>query len=291
MIISMTGYGKAEAPLGDLMVAVEIRSVNHRFCEVAARVPKSLAGSEARFRKAIQRRVARGRLDLVVAAGGELQARTLALDTELARQYYDALKALQQQFGLAGEITVHMVATFRDVLTFVERETESTELADHVERLIARALDELDAMRRQEGEAIAHDLVRRVREIASRVDDVARRAPLIVEDYASRLRNRVRVLANGIDVDPARLAQEVALQAERCDYTEEVTRLRSHVTQCETMLNTGGAVGRALDFLFQEMNREMNTIGSKANDAEVALAVVAMKSDLEKLREQVQNVE
>jgi uncharacterized protein (TIGR00255 family) len=151
MIISMTGYGKAEAPLGDLMVAVEIRSVNHRFCEVVARVPKSLVGSEARFRKAIQRRVARGRLDLVVAAGGEHQARTLALDTELARQYYDALKTLQQQLELAGEITVHMVATFRDVLTFVERETESTELADHVERLIARALDELDAMRRQEG--------------------------------------------------------------------------------------------------------------------------------------------
>ncbi len=291
MIASMTGYGKAEAPLGDLMVAVEIRSVNHRFCEVAARVPKSLAGSEARFRKAIQRRVARGRVDLVVAAGGERQMRTLAVDTELARQYYDALKALQQQFGLSGEITVQMVATSRDVLTFVERETESTELADHVEVLLAQAIDALDVMRRQEGEAIAHDLGHRLREIISRVEDVARRAPLIVEDYATRLRNRVRVLANGIDVDPARLAQEVVLQAERCDYTEEVTRLRSHVAQCETMLKTGGAVGRALDFLFQEMNREINTIGSKANDAEVALAVVAMKSDLEKLREQVQNVE
>lgn len=291
MIASMTGYGKAEAPLGDLMVAVEVRSVNHRFCEVAARVPKSLAGSEARFRKVVQRRVARGRIDLVVAAGGEHQTRTIAVDAELARQYYDALKSLQQQFGLSGEITVQMVATSRDVLTFVERETDSIALADHVETLITRAIDELDAMRRQEGEAIAQDLVYRVREIASRVEDAARRAPLIVEEYATRLRNRVRVLANGIDLDPARLAQEVALQAERSDYTEEVTRLRSHLTQCETMLRSGGAVGRALDFLFQEMNREINTIGSKANDAEVALAVVAMKSDLEKLREQVQNVE
>ncbi|MBI3608783.1 MAG: YicC family protein [Nitrospirae bacterium] len=287
----MTGYGKAEAPLGDLMVAVEVRSVNHRFCEVAARVPKSLAGSEARFRKVIQRRVVRGRIDLVVAAGGEHQARTIEVDAELARQYYDALKSLQQQLGLSGEITVQMVAISRDVLTFVERETDSAALADHVETLITRAIDELDAMRRQEGEAIAQDLGYRVREIASRVEDAARRAPLIVEEYATRLRSRVRVLANGIDLDPARLAQEVALQAERSDYTEEVTRLRSHLTQCETMLKNGGAVGRALDFLFQEMNREINTIGSKANDAEVALAVVAMKSDLEKLREQVQNVE
>jgi uncharacterized protein (TIGR00255 family) len=146
-------------------------------------------------------------------------------------------------------------------------------------------------MRRQEGAAIAEDLAQRLRGMALRLDDIARRAPAIVQEYAARLRSRVKLLANGLELDSERLAQEVALQADRCDYTEEVTRLRSHLAQCEGMLKTGGAVGRSLDFLCQEMNREINTIGSKANDAEVALAVVAVKSDLEKLREQIQNLE
>jgi uncharacterized protein (TIGR00255 family) len=291
MIASMTGYGKAEAPLGEVMVAVEVRSVNHRFCEVATRLPKSLGGVESRFRKAIQRRVARGRVDLAVTAGGDHQAKRLALDAELARQYYDAFTALQRELGVQGEITLPLLAGMRDVVTFVEREIDAAVLADHVDALIERALDGLEAMRRQEGAAIAEDLAQRLRGMALRLDDIARRAPAIVQEYAARLRSRVKLLANGLELDSERLAQEVALQADRCDYTEEVTRLRSHLAQCEGMLKTGGAVGRSLDFLCQEMNREINTIGSKANDAEVALAVVAVKSDLEKLREQIQNLE
>jgi uncharacterized protein (TIGR00255 family) len=190
-----------------------------------------------------------------------------------------------------GEITLPLLAGMRDVVTFVEREIDAAVLADHVDALIERALDGLEAMRRQEGAAIAEDLAQRLRGMALRLDDIARRAPAIVQEYAARLRSRVKLLANGLELDSERLAQEVALQADRCDYTEEVTRLRSHLAQCEGMLKTGGAVGRSLDFLCQEMNREINTIGSKANDAEVALAVVAVKSDLEKLREQIQNLE
>src|SRR3990172_3946095 len=266
MIASMTGYGKAEAPLGEVMVAVEVRSVNHRFCEVATRLPKSLGGVESRFRKAIQRRVARGRVDLAVTTGGDHQAKRLALDSELARQYYEAFTALQRELGVPGDITLPLLAGMRDVVTFVERELDAAALAGHVGALIGGgagrggAREGLEAMRRQEGEAIAADLGQRLRGIALRLEDIARRAPVIVQEYAARLRSRVKVLADGIELDRERLAQEVALQADRCDYTEEVTRLRSHLAQCEGMLKTGGAIGRSLDFLCQEMNREINTI-------------------------------
>lgn len=291
MISSMTGYGKAESPLGDLIAAVEVRSVNHRFCEIVTRLPKVLAGAESRFRKVIQHRVARGRVDVTVSLGGEHQARRLTVDVESARQYYDALKTLQRELDVPGEITMQLLAGSREIVTFVEPETDAARLADHVEGLIGRALDGLEAMRRVEGDTIAQDLTARLGDLTSTLEAIAVRAPEIVQDYADRLRQRIGVLAVGVPLDPGRLAQEVALQAERCDYTEEVTRLRSHLAQCEGLLKTGGAVGRTLDFLMQEMNREINTIGSKANDARVAQSVVAVKSDLEKLREQVQNLE
>lgn len=291
MIASMTGYGKADAPFGDLPVAVEVRSVNHRFCEVVTRLPKLLVGAEPRFRRVVQHRVARGRVDVVVSLGGEHQTKRLAVDAELARQYYDALKALQRELGLPGEITLQLLTSVRDILTLVDRDTDAVQLADHVEHLIGRALDELEAMRRVEGEAIGRDFTARLRDVTRVLEAVASRAPDIVREYAARLRQRIGVLAEGVPLDADRLAQEVAIQAERCDYTEEVTRLRSHLSQCEGLLKSGGPVGRTLDFLMQEINREINTIGSKANDAPVAQSVVVIKSELEKLREQVQNIE
>lgn len=291
MIASMTGYGKADAPFGDLPVAVEVRSVNHRFCEVVTRLPKLLMGAESRFRRVVQHRVARGRVDVMVSLGGEHQTKRLAVDAELARQYYDALKALQRELGLPGEITLQLLTSVRDILTLVDRDTDAVQLADHVEHLIGRALDELEAMRRLEGEAIGRDLTARLRDMTGVLEAVASRAPDIVREYAGRLRQRIGVLAEGVALDADRLAQEVAIQAERCDYTEEVTRLRSHLSQCEGLLKSGGPVGRTLDFLMQEINREINTIGSKANDAQVAQSVVVIKSELEKLREQVQNIE
>lgn len=291
MIASMTGFGRAEAPFGDLRVAAEVRSVNHRFCEVAARLPKSLTAHETRFRKVVQRRVARGRVDLSVSTGGDHPARRIAVDVDLARQYQQAFQTLKEQLGVPGEVSLDLLISARDVLTTAEPDTDVEALADHVEGLIQRALDGLDAMRRQEGESIARDVTGRLSQVASTLDRVAVRAPRIAEEYAVRLRARVASLAVGMDVDPARLAQEVALYAERCDFSEEVTRIRSHLDQFSKAITGGGAVGRSLDFLTQELNREINTIGSKANDAEVAAAVVALKSELEKVREQIQNIE
>jgi uncharacterized protein (TIGR00255 family) len=291
MIASMTGYGRAEAPFGDLQVAVEVRSVNHRFCEVAARLPKTLTAYETRFRKVVQRRVARGRIDLSVNTGGDHPVRRIAVDVDLARQYQQAFRTLKEQLGVPGEVSLDLLISSRDVLTTAEPETDVVGLADHVEGLIERALDGLDAMRRQEGESIARDVSGRLDQVAATLDRVAARAPHIAQEYAVRLRARVAALAGGIDVDPTRLAQEVAVYAERCDYSEEVTRIRSHLDQFARSITTGGAVGRPLDFLTQELNREINTIGSKANDAEVAAAVVGVKSELEKVREQIQNIE
>jgi uncharacterized protein (TIGR00255 family) len=292
MIASMTGYGRAEAPFGDLPVAVEVRSVNHRFCEVAARLPRSLSIYESRFRKAIQGRVARGRVDVAVnVGGGDRAAKRVSVDMELARQYYDAFVSLKEQLGLTGEVSLDTVISARDVLTCVEPEIDPAGLATHVDGLLIKALDGLDGMRRQEGQAIAKDTAERLRRVAGTLDRIDDRAPHALADYSARLRARAGALAGGIEIDPGRLAQEVALYAERSDYTEEVTRIRSHIAQCEQALAAGGAIGRTLDFLVQELNREINTIGSKANDAQVAAAVVAVKSDLEKVREQIQNIE
>jgi uncharacterized protein (TIGR00255 family) len=291
MIASMTGYGRAEAPFGDLLVAVEVRSVNHRFCEVAARLPRSLSAYETRFRKVIQSRVARGRVDLTVNAGGDRPVKRVTVDIALARQYYDAYRSLKEQLGLPGEVSLEALISARDVLTCVEPEVDPAALAGHVEALIAKALDGLDGMRRQEGEAIARDVAQRLHRVAATLEQVDGRAPRMMSEYSARLRARASALAEGLDIDPSRLAQEVAIYAERCDYTEEVTRIRSHLAQCEQALTGGGSIGRVLDFLVQELNREANTIGSKANDAEVTSAVVTVKSELEKVREQIQNLE
>lgn len=291
MIASMTGYGRAEAPFGELPVAVEVRSVNHRFCEVAARLPRSLSIYESRFRKAIQGRVARGRVDVAVNVGGDRAAKRVSVDMELARQYYDAFVSLKERLGLTGDVSLDAVISARDVLTCVEPEIDPAGLAAHVDGLLMKALDGLDGMRRQEGQAIAKDTAERLRRVAATLGRIDDRAPHALADYSARLRARAGALAGGIEIDPGRLAQEVALYAERSDYTEEITRIRSHIAQCEQALAVGGPVGRTLDFLVQELNREINTIGSKANDALVAAEVVAVKSDLEKVREQIQNIE
>jgi uncharacterized protein (TIGR00255 family) len=228
---------------------------------------------------------------LSVNTGGDHPARRIAVDVDLARQYQQAFRTLKEQLGAPGDVSLDLLISARDVLTTAEPETDVAGLADHVEGLIERALDGLDAMRRQEGESIARDVTARLDQVAATLERVAARAPKVAEEYAVRLRARIAALAGGVDVDPARLAQEVALFAERCDYSEEVTRIRSHLDQFSKSLAGGGSVGRPLDFLTQELNREVNTIGSKANDAAVAAEVVAVKSELEKVREQIQNIE
>ena len=291
MIKSMTGYGRGEATGAGAPVTAELRSVNHRFCEIVVRLPKSLAVIEEGLKRSIQQKCARGRIELAVTLGGGKEAKTLSLDHTLARQYHGLLRALKKELRLSGSIDVAVVAAFRDIVSIVDRPPDEQRLTQAVKRATASALAALDAMRRREGAALADDLRQRLASVRTHVGSIADRAPAVVRDHFERMKARIEKLAGSADLDAVRLQQELALFADRSDITEELTRLRSHLDQFEHAMTSDEPVGRTLDFLLQEIGREVNTIGSKGNDAEVARHVVTLKSEIEKIREQVQNIE
>ncbi len=292
MIRSMTGYGKKDGTSQQAGVTVEIRSVNHRFLEVAVRVPRSLAQLEDSIRKAVQQRCLRGRVDVSVsvqAAGGSLK--TVQIDQALAKQYHTALKKLQKALGLRGAVDMSMVAGFRDIISTTDEPVDTEHLGKTVLRVLGGALTDLEKMRKREGEALAKDLSVHLDAIRSAKSAVAEKAPSLAQLAFDRMQARIEALLHNELPDPARLQQELAVYADRSDISEELVRLESHMVQFDQTLRSPESVGKTLEFLLQEMGREVNTIGSKANDAEIAALVVRMKAELEKLREQVQNVE
>ena len=288
MITSMTGYGRREAVWRGGSVVAELRSVNHRFCEVVIRLPRALSSLEDDFKRRIQRRCTRGRVELAVSLhGGKDSGRTISLDRSLAKQYHRLLGDLKQDLRLGGTIDVALLAGFRDIVSVSDQPVVDRRMTGIVRRLMTGALADLDAMRRREG-AAAKSRMQVVRQAAA---SIATRTPLVVQEYFERMKARVEKLVGSGQADSGRLHQEIALYADRCDVTEELTRLESHLAQFTAALNSRGPVGKTLDFLLQEMGREVNTIGSKANDAEISTHVVQIKSELEKVREQVQNIE
>jgi uncharacterized protein (TIGR00255 family) len=293
----MTGYGRAEGRHKGTPIVVEMRSVNHRYCEVVTKLPRALQAHEERFKSVVQGHVARGRVDVTVNYNGERDpGRGVQLDKGLARRYLALLKDLQRDLRVEGTPDLALLAGFRDIIRPVELAAEDRQAVGAVERILSRALKALAGMRRQEGLALERDLLARLDEIEGRLAAIRVRLPAILEEHHTRLQTRVnRLLEGGAGlrerVDPGRLAQEVALLAERSDVSEEITRLDSHVRQFKSFLRKSEPVGRSLDFLLQEMNREVNTIGSKVADASVTQEIVAAKAEFEKLREQVQNVE
>lgn len=292
MIRSMTGYGKKDGTSQQATVTVEIRSVNHRFLEVAVRVPRSLAQLEDPIRKAVQQRCLRGRVDVSVsvqAAGGTLK--TVNIDQALAKQYHAALKKLQKALGLRGAVDLSMVAGFRDIVSITDEPVDTDHLGKTLLRVLGGALTELEKMRKREGEALRKDLDLHLSAIRDAQSMVTKRAPELAKISFDRMKARIEALLQGELPDPARLQQELAVYADRSDISEELVRLESHMVQFDQTLRSHESVGKTLEFLLQEMGREVNTIGSKANDAEIAALVVRMKAELEKLREQVQNVE
>jgi uncharacterized protein (TIGR00255 family) len=291
MIRSMTGFGQKRAPWQDGSVTVEVRSVNHRFLEIACRLPRALHGLEEGFKKAIQHRCSRGRVDLTVAIqGGMGRGGVINLDQSLAKQYHRALRRLKASLKLPGAIDVALMAGLRDVLTISDQPPEESALAELVRQLAEDALDDLQNMRKQEGSALAKDMEGRIQILKQHRSAVAARVPDVVQEGFERMKQRIEKLL-GAEADVPRLHQELALYADRGDITEEIVRLDSHMLQFEQHLKRAESVGKTLEFLLQEMGREVNTIGSKANDAVIAGHVVHMKSELERLREQVQNVE
>ena len=292
MIRSMTGYGKKDVASDNAGVTVEIRSVNHRFLEVAVRVPRSLAQLEDPIRKAVQQRCLRGRVDVSVsvhAAGGSLK--TVQIDQALDKQYHGALKKLQKSLGLKGTIDISLLAGFRDIVSITDEPVDTEHLGKTVLRALGVALTDLEKMRKREGDALAKDLISHLDAIRTAKSTVAERAPELAANAFGRMKGRIEALLQAEIPDPARLQQELALYADRSDISEELVRLESHMLQFDQTLRSKESVGKTLEFLLQEMGREVNTIGSKANDADIAALVVRMKAELEKLREQVQNVE
>jgi uncharacterized protein (TIGR00255 family) len=292
MIRSMTGFGRRQAPWQDGSVTVEMRSVNHRFLEIACRLPKSLSHLEDTFKKGLQQRCIRGRIDMTVnVQTGKGRVGSVNLDQSLAKQYHHALRTLKKSLKLSGSIDLTLIAGLRDVVSISDQPTEDPKLAKVVQQLMTKALTDLAEMRTREGKALAEDMRARIQTIRRHKGDVAARSPLLAQESFDKMKVRVQKLLGSDVPDLPRLYQELAVYADRGDITEEIVRLDSHMIQFEQTLNRADSAGKTLDFLLQEIGREINTIGSKANDAEVAGHVVQMKAELERIREQVQNVE
>jgi uncharacterized protein (TIGR00255 family) len=292
MIASMTGYGRAEIVAGGIKAAVELRSVNGRFLEVSARLPRTLALREAEVKEVVRQKIARGKISLVVSVerenGDELP---LKVNTAAAKAYYRLLTQLRKTVRLQQAVRLEHLLQFSEIFEQENTEATSDKEWEVVKRAIVRALDDLEQMRQNEGRELERDLRGRIGLLEQGVTRSEDLSKLQVPAERERLRERVRELLGQENVDEGRLEMELALLADRLDVTEECVRFRSHTKFFLTALQDPEPAGRRLNFLIQEMNREVNTIGSKSNSTEIAHVVVGMKEELEKIREQLQNIE
>jgi TIGR00255 family protein len=292
MIKSMTGYGRVEALLDGRNIVVEAKSVNHRFLEISLRTPSALFPLEMEYKKKIGERFKRGRIDVSIRLEGEgADTSKVNLNLDIARNYFDVLNRLIAEFHLQETITLKSLTGFRDIFTPPSETQLSPDFLSQVEKTLQEALSMLVNMRQDEGIVLYSDMEMRLKAISEIMETIRLRAPEVVLEYQKRLADRIKELTAGYALDDARLAQEVAIMADRCDITEELVRMQSHISQFRALLQSDEAEGRKIDFLLQEMNREINTIGSKSNDAEIARQVIEAKSELGKLREQAQNIE
>ena len=292
MLRSMTGFGASDLATAAGRYTVEARSLNHRFLEIIVRLPRELAPLEDRIRALVQGRVLRGRVEVAIMRENYgKRLRTVRIDLDLAKAFASALNELKQALELPGSPDLAMLSALPDLIRIEEQKEDLEAAWTAIAEAVEVALSRLVAMREREGARLTSDLGQRVRRLAERADEIERRAPLVVKEHAARLTRRIEELIGMPPVDEGRLAAEVAIFADRSDIAEETTRLRSHLAQMQQMLIGDGPAGRTLEFLVQELGREANTIGSKANDVEISRAVIAVKGDLESLREQIQNLE
>ena len=292
MVKSMTGYGRKKAENDQREVTVEIKSVNHRYLDLNIKVPRIYSFLEEAVKSAVSSRVSRGKVDVFVSVftkdGKDVK---VTPNLELIREYVEALRQVRDTFGLADDISTMGVAQMPDALSIDKEEPDNEAVQQQVLEVVGQALEEYDAMRRAEGARLCQDIVQRAGRIGQLVDHVEERSPQTVEEYRKRISARMQELLGDTEIAEQRILAEAALFADKVSVTEEIVRLRSHLAQLNTMLSADTAVGRKLDFLVQEMNREANTIGSKANDYELAQTVVEIKAEIEKIREQIQNIE
>ena len=292
MIKSMTGYGRHEAVIGGKKIYCEIKSVNHRYSDYSIKVPRNFGFLEDKIKKVASEKISRGKVDIYVGIEYcETSDRKIYLNSELAKEYLTALGQMRDELGLRDDISVMNVARLPDIFRAERLEEDEDKLWDAVSSVVRAALDEFTAMREREGERIEKDLTARIEYMRSVAAKVEERSPETVEEYKNKLYSKIKEVLDGKEVDEARVLTEVAIFADKIAVNEETVRLCSHFDECYKIISSDEPAGRRLDFLIQEINREINTTGSKANDIEISRYVVELKGETEKLREQVQNIE
>ena len=292
MIRSMTGYGSAKGEAVGLSLSVELKSVNNRYLDVSVKLPRTLMFAEEPVRAAVARHISRGKVDVFISADASASdSFEVRINDALLRGYIAALDEARDRFGLVDDRSLMNLCRLPDVLSTERRELDADELTSGLLDILERALDGYDAMREREGEKLRDDVLSRLAEIERLTGIVEERAPQTVQEYRARLEQKLRETLEGIQADDARILTECAIFADRIAVDEETVRLRSHISQLRSMASGESPIGRKMDFLIQELNRESNTIGSKCQNAEIARVVVDLKAEIEKIREQIQNVE
>ncbi|OUN84653.1 YicC family protein [Flavonifractor sp. An52] len=292
MVKSMTGYGRGEANLNGRPITVELRSVNNRYLDCTVKLPRIYVFAEDAVKSRVQSRISRGKVDVYITIGPSANGDVaISVNKPVADGYYAALKDLRDSYGLKDDISVSLLSRFQDVFLVEKTQEDLEALSADICTVLDLALDDFDAMRTREGEKLCQDVRSRAATIEGLVSKVETRSPGIVADYRAKLVARMNEVLQNTQIDESRILTEAAIYADKVAVDEETVRLRSHLSQLDHMLSQGGAIGRKLDFLIQEFNREANTIGSKCSDIETAGYVVDIKAEIEKIREQIQNIE
>ncbi len=292
MIKSMTGYGSAKGTVEGLTISVELKSVNNRYLDTSVRLPRSFLFAEDAVKAAVQRHISRGKVDVFVSVdSSEAGDMTVKVNEGLLRGYMDAIRSIAKEYDLPDDLSALAVSRFPDVLSVEKKDLDAEAISAGIVEIAEQALKDFDAMRLREGEKLRDDVLSRVAVIDRLVSTVEQTAPQTVADYRARLEAKMAEVLGSTGVDENRILAEAAIFADHIAVDEETVRLRSHMSQLNTMIRGNSPTGRKIDFLIQEFNREANTIGSKCQNSEIAHTVVDLKSEIEKIREQIQNIE
>lgn len=292
MIKSMTGYGSAKGQTGGLEITVELKSVNNRYLDTSVRLPRSFLFAEDAVKSAVQAHISRGKVDVFVSIDTSLaDDMTVKVNEPLLKGYIEAIRHISEEYSLANDLTALSVSRFPDVLSVEKKDLDAEAISAALCEVTERALCDFDAMRLREGEKLRDDVLSRLETIDALVATVERESPKTVAEYRSRLEQKIAEVLGTAGIDESRILAEAALFADHIAVDEETVRLRSHMAQLRTMINGNSPTGRKIDFLIQEFNREANTIGSKCQNSDIAHVVVDLKSEIEKIREQIQNIE
>jgi len=288
----MTGYGRGEYENGGRKYVVEIKTVNHRYADIFVKVPRQISFIEDRVRQTVSKNLSRGKIDVFVNyESNEENSKLVVIDNVLAESYINAVRFLKDNYGLQDDISTSLISRFPDVLKVEKAEEDVDEIWEGLKVALDEAIDCVIKMRENEGEELKNDLLKKAAYVECLVGEISERAPEVVKDYKQRLETRIKELLEQQTIDESRLAMEVAIFADRCSIDEELVRIKSHINQLKEILDMDQPIGRKLDFLIQEMNREINTIGSKANDLLITKNVIEIKREIKKIREQIKNVE